>query len=64
MQHAEDRVIALHDNQPVSLTSAFATLGESLRKAVGQMDDVSLEVDAVGAALHMKFRAYKRDNGR
>jgi len=58
----EDKVIALmRDNQPaaVSLSSAFAALGESLRKAVGQMDDVSLEVDVSGHLMHMRFRAYK-----
>jgi hypothetical protein len=69
MQHlpsstVEDRVIALRDKQPVSMTDAFATLSESLTKAAGQMDDVSLEVDASPARLILKFRAYRhRERG-
>jgi hypothetical protein len=61
----EDRVIALRDNQPaaVSLSSAFAALGESLKQAVSKMDDVHLEIDTSGPLMHMKFRAYRhRDN--
>ena len=61
----EDRVIALRDTHPTSLSAALATLGESLEKATAKMDDVSLEIDVSGTLMHLRLRAYKhRDNGR
>ena len=39
---------------------AMAQIAESLNKAVGRMDDVSLEMESTIDGTRFKFRAYRR----
>ena len=61
----DDRVVALRGGTPPTLTETLAMLDQGLQQAANQMDDISLEIDAGGDRLRVRFRAYKhRNNGR
>ena len=60
LPHGRGVVAEAGDIPAVLPAQVMAQLGDSLSRAIGRMDDVSLKVESTAEGTSFNFRAYKR----